>query len=355
MKDLIKSLLPAKFVTHIWNLKQLADQSLIRIFSNANLLNRAYYFFFNKNFSFENKTVLAGRKEYYRRLKDNDCNRYLLRRNIHRLEKGMIMVPRRDLFAEKYIHETVTQFERMSHSNKVDMSEARWANDVLESYFKMVSVTKVTSAAKVVFQKAQINLSNLNLNPTGLSIPVPSSDFTIDFDVSLIEQLILTRKSTRWFQEKRVPENLIQEILSVSTSAPSACNRQPYRVIALSDDDAIASVSKLASGTSGFSHQIPNLLVWIGDLSAYPYERDRHAIFIDSSLAAMQFMLLCRGHNLETCMLNWPEIRSRDHSVGKILKLKEYERVVFLMAVGFPKSEALVPFSQKKEGVVTFK
>jgi hypothetical protein len=37
------------------------------------------------------------------------------------------------------------------------------------------------------------------------------------------------------------------------------------------------------------------------------------------------------------------------------LKLKEYERVVFLMAVGFPKSEALVPFSQKKEGVVTFK
>ena len=355
MKRFVKRMLPVSLVTHIWHVKQWTDRVFVRLFLHAGFLSRAYYLFFNGGFSFENRTVMAGRHEYHRRLLHTDYNQALLRRNIHRLEKGMIMVPRRNLFGTKYIYETVVQFERLTLQRDFEVSEAKWANDVLAEYFTIVTGVPVISMAEVIFHRAQENIRHYSFDCGVLSVPSPASTFKIEVDVSTIEQLILSRKSTRWFEQRRVPERLIDTILGVSASAPSACNRQPYRVIALSEDESIASVAELASGTAGFFHQIPNLLVWIGDLSAYPFERDRHAIFIDSSLAAMQFMLLSRGHGLETCMLNWPEIKTRDEKVGEILGLKDYERVVFLMAVGFPRCEALVPFSQKKERVVTFR
>src|SRR5690606_5915785 len=66
----------------------------------------------------------------------------LLRRNTHRLEKGLLMRPRRSLFALDYIEETVefycglvtgTPVERLEQDD-----ELRWASDVLNQYFDVV-------------------------------------------------------------------------------------------------------------------------------------------------------------------------------------------------------------------------
>jgi hypothetical protein len=52
-----------------------------------------------------------------------------------------------------------------------------------------------------------------------------------------------------------------------------------------------SEVAATAMGTAGFSNNIPALIAVVGDLSAYPAERDRHVIYIDGGLATMQLML----------------------------------------------------------------
>ena len=58
-------------------------------------------------FNREQYAVLRGRREYYRNLKKARITHVELRRNIHRLEKGMSMRPRRPVFARDYIGETL--------------------------------------------------------------------------------------------------------------------------------------------------------------------------------------------------------------------------------------------------------
>lgn len=43
------------------------------------------------------------------------------------------------------------------------------------------------------------------------------------------------RRSIRKFQDKMIPEEVIEELLELSTKAPSGKNRQPWRFVVLQD------------------------------------------------------------------------------------------------------------------------
>jgi Nitroreductase family len=45
--------------------------------------------------------------------------------------------------------------------------------------------------------------------------------------------LILARISVRAYRTDPVPESLLQEVLEAARLAPSACNRQPFRVVVI--------------------------------------------------------------------------------------------------------------------------
>ena len=67
-----------------------------------------YYALCSSAFRREQETLLAGFRAYERSLQTGDTDTTaLLRRNTHRLEKGLTMIPRRDVFAVEYIEETV--------------------------------------------------------------------------------------------------------------------------------------------------------------------------------------------------------------------------------------------------------
>ena len=57
--------------------------------------------------------MLMGRYLYLKRLHEKSENVFLLRRNVHRLEKGLLMRPRRPVFGLKYIEELVNAYERL--------------------------------------------------------------------------------------------------------------------------------------------------------------------------------------------------------------------------------------------------
>ena len=59
-----------------------------------------------------------------------------------------------------------------------------------------------------------------------------------------------------------------------------------------------------------------------------------------------QFGLEVQG--LSSCCINWPDLESRERAIEKLLGLNIYQRVIMLIALGYPDDQAMVPYSQKK-------
>src|SRR5690606_37757702 len=111
----------------------------------------------------------------------------------------------------------------------------------------------------------------------------------------------------------------------LAVAAPTACNRVPYRFLVFDDPEQAQRVAKIAGGTTGYADNIPALAVLVGDLSAYVDERDRHLIYIDGSLATMNFLLGLQAQGLASCCINWPDVRRRERKMSELLGLRPYE------------------------------
>lgn len=354
MKSFLKKIIPLHLIDLIRPVKSALILKVAELASASRLLTDFYYSI-GSSFSNEHRAVLKGRLAYSESLKNIGKTCALLRRNTHRLEKGLIMRPRRSVFAEGFIQETVNCYEKAIKSQLLEEAEKKWATDVLDEYFKVVGSTKITDKAKKIYCQARGQLSeSLDLKTEFPSIDASYKPYAyknlpkapISYDE--LKQLFIRRRSVRWYQEKPVPVDLVKKAANIASFAPSACNRQPYRFLFCNEKEKAVAIAKCAGGTTGFAENLPAIIAIVGDLSAYSYERDRHLIYIDGSLAAMQLMLAIETLGLSTCSINWPEVDASERKIRKIIKLKDYERVVMLLAVGYADTTGGIPYSQKK-------
>lgn len=257
------------------------------------------------------------------------------------------MRPRRSLFALDYIEEAVTDYCMLANDPAVsgqNTVELAWARDVLQSYFSAVGDDPSVERARQLLDRAPHVPSEATCipNPRGVESDPPVS-------YEQLRALAVRRRSVRWYLRKPVPRELIDRALDVAALAPSACNRQPFEFRIFDDAQWISKLNGIPLGTTGFKEGFPMLVVLVGHLWAYPKERDRHLIYIDGSLAAMSFMFALESLGLSSCPINWPDERTQEKMITRILDLEPDERVIMLISVGFADPAGGVPFSAKKE------
>ncbi|QYJ74046.1 nitroreductase family protein [Shewanella sp. FJAT-52076] len=343
MKALLRRLLGEDTRRTLRSMFNRIDMCLLQWFASAPLkpFANVFYGVLNGEFSREHRAVIAGRKAYQASHGLRSGSAPMLRRNIHRIEKGLSMSPRRSVFAEDYIQETVSIYLDAIQNGAICKEELGWARDVLSRYFQIVEPTSVVANARLHFSE-QESKSATKVPYTSEERQGPQVDF-VHF-MALCRQ----RRSVRWYQPKPVPDNLIDQAIGAASQAPSACNRQAFRFFVANDANLAPRIAAMAGGTAGFSDNIPCVLVVVGDLSAYAAERDRHLIYIDGALASMQLMLALETLGLASCPINWPDLEVPEAKMAKRLGLAEYERPVMLISVGYALETGMIPFSQKK-------
>lgn len=294
----------------------------------------------------EQRAVMAGKNHYYKNLnRHNSRSMVGLRRNIHRLEKALIMKPRRDVFAKDYIMETVEWYSRVvksSNNDDFDQSELAWAQNVLAEYFSIVKPHGEIGKAYIIFQSIDFNPKVIDQKPF---MRVKSKN------LPSYEQLLTLseyRRSVRWFKKKKVNRKFIDNALLVARQSPTACNRMPYEFRIFDDPELVKKVANIPFGTGGYADNIPIIAVVVGKLDSYFSERDRHAIYVDSSLATMGFVYALETQDISTCLINWPDFEPLERKMQKLLKLRYDERPIMLIAIGYADEEP-VPRSAKKE------
>ena len=335
-----KHLKASKRIFQIWFRKKCSKNSLFS----------SFYYLIKNNLRIEHQAVLAGISAFENN--EETSIKSNLRRNIHRIEKGLIARPQKATFATEYILETIISFK-----NEVDKSDdfesMVWAENVLNTYFSRVQKDELIMKAEEEFMKIKKALPQYYKEN---KIPYRSdqrvkSNITYDKFLLLAQQ----RRSVRYYRDTPVPHELIEKAMRVALLAPSACNRQPYKFRVIDQPDILRNVTTIPLGTKTYATNIPMMIFVIGDQSYYSDERDRHLIYIDSSLATMSFVFALETLGLSSCIINWPDIKKKEILLSSILGLKTYERCVLCISVGFALEEGEIPYSQKKSLSTTIK
>ncbi|MEY2746163.1 MAG: hypothetical protein RL112_1205 [Planctomycetota bacterium] len=299
----------------------------------------------------ERQATLAGLAEFQRLKTACAGTSPLLRRNVHRLEKGLCMPVRRAVFGVEYIDDTVALYARLAAQPEADATEVQWASDVLARYFAVVDVADPRIAP------AHAAWSAIPRRPTGAPEHAPYPERELPNYVGAhgapvgypsFLALVRARRSQRWFQDKPVAPEDLEAAVAAALQAPSACNRQPFTFHCALRRDLIRDMAALPLGTAGFGADLPALACVVGDLSMYAEPRDRHLVHIDSSLAAMQFMLALTTLGLGSVPINWPDLPDNHEAMRRLLGLAPHQVPIMLIGVGHPKPDAMIPYSGKR-------
>jgi nitroreductase len=348
IKRFVKRWLKPEQVKQLRNFKDVIQSRIYSILTKSKRLSSLYWGLFSTSFTNEHYGIVWGITKYARELNRPQETQYLLRRNIHRLEKGLLMRSRRDVFALDYIEETVERYAQIvinTCSENIVVKELQWAHDVLTQYFSVVTAHPVIDKARARFQSLPfVSSSEATCVPYKRNLDSPSP---VTYDDLLT--LSRRRRSVRWYLPQPVPRELIDKAIAVAALAPSACNRQPFEFRIFDEPTLVQQISLLPGGTTGFYENFPVIAVLVGKLSAYFTPMDRHLIYIDASLAAMAFMYALETLGLSSCAINWHDEEAREKKMARLLELSPDERVVMLMSLGYPDPEGMVASSQKKE------
>ena len=79
-------------------------------------------------------------------------------------------------------------------------------------------------------------------------------------------EAIRTRRSIRQYQDKPVPQDLVQQVLTAAMSAPSACNAQPWQFVVIRDRKILKEVPRL-NPYAAMAEHAPLAILVCGDLS----------------------------------------------------------------------------------------
>ncbi len=336
----------------LYNLKiKIQDNYLIPWMRKHPKLADLYYFLFSSDFSREHQKVMQGKYKHLQALRQNRPNAFHLRREVHRLEKGLVMRDRRPVFALDFIKDVVKNYHILKKEDAdrdIDQDLLNWASSVIQKYFEAVdSENPTVKEAKRMFYQTEGPYPKLN--GALKSYPYIRRDAAqSDIGFEDFYQLAKKRRSVRWFQDKPVPRELVEKAMLAAAQSPSACNRQPFQFKVFDQKDLKDQVGSIPMGIRGIYPNVPTFAVVVGRLSAYLAERDRHVIYIDGGLASMSFMLALETLGLSSFPINWPDIESLEQKMENLLQLEADERPMMLIGIGYADEEGGIPFSQKK-------
>jgi nitroreductase len=349
MKGFLKKYLPESIVVYlartIDNFKYWKKGFLKRnpIFIAPSLL-------INSNYRREYRAFLEGAYLYEKSLKESKANIHYLRRNVHRLEKGMLMRPRREEFGMRFILGTTKAFRSLLQEKSMEKnlpSELQWSYDVLNEYFSIVKSSKSEFLkAEKIFGECKDSYGK-NENPRTKELPYINKKMSL---ISYEDLLLLSqhRKSTRWYSDKPVNRTDIEKALGIALSAPSSCNRQPFKYYIATEKNKVKDIAKIPAGTVGWFDNIPAIAVLVGRQRAFYDIANRHSIYVDGTLSVMPFIYALETLGLSSCIINWSDDGKREKEMIKQLNLDKDEKVVLSIAIGYADSEGKVAYSKRK-------
>lgn len=234
-----------------------------------------------------------------------------LRMFCHMLDKGM-----NNIHFEKghsmSVYKSAVELRNQLDSTYNDDLAFQWVDEIIER-----------------FEKAQLEgkPALVSRNPVSYT-EQQVADYT---------SFIRNRTSCRNFLEKRIPSDVIEDIVKIAIDAPNGCCRQVVRYYITQDKDKIKQVVPHVAGITNFSNI--QCLVCVAAETSYYELIDKNLQFVDASLSAENFILGASLYGVYGTMCNFFHATEQDISICKqIFEVGETEDIVMFIAMGYPTS-----------------
>jgi len=147
---------------------------------------------------------------------------------------------------------------------------------------------------------------------------------------STILGLIKTRRSTRKFAERPIPENDLHQILEAGRWAPSGANVQPWRFVVVTRRDTLKAIAEACYHSAFKSRHVGEasvLVVICADPNA-----GTPTYALDCAIAGTNMTLMAHALGIGSC---W--IGAFEHDTLKtILNIPDGIEIIVLIAFGYP-------------------
>lgn len=143
---------------------------------------------------------------------------------------------------------------------------------------------------------------------------------------------IFNRRSIRKYTDKKISDELIEQILRAAMAAPSAGNEQPWHFIIIDDRDVLNEIPKFHPYAQ-MLREASCAIVVCGDLDLERYK----GYWVQDCSAAMENMLImAQDLGLGAVWLGVYPMEDRVKALKELLDLPESVMPLSIMSIGYP-------------------
>lgn len=270
-------------------------------------------------------------------------------RNVHSIEKGLVIANPRMGFGHKKQESMLKEIELLKNSESEYHQETiKMAVDVLNEYIKFHTEKDFSDEFILKMNEYLKNYESINQNTSLFGGTKTISKAEMNFDINEIEKFFNTRHSIRDFDDSEVNLKIIEKAIKLAQRAPSACNRQAVRYYVFGKDK-LENMKDWLEGMGGFEDSANKYILITAKLSSYR-ETEEYQYIVSSSIYAAYLSLTLHLYGLGSCFIQRPVVYSKKWDIlRKKWNIPEDEQIICLFAVGNLKQTYKVPISHRLE------
>ena len=177
-----------------------------------------------------------------------------------------------------------------------------------------------------------------------ITISVPNQTGNMNY-----EELVLNRHSIRHFSQKPLDMDLLKSAINLAQFTPSACNRQGWRTIIITDKSKMEEILANQNGNSGFGQEFDKILVITADLRAQQKEREIFQAFIDGGMYAESVINALYYKGIGSVPLSASLTKEQERNIRKIIRISDAEVLILFVGIGnYPEENFLAARSERE-------
>ena len=277
------------------------------------------------------------------KLKSKSNYRAFLTKQYHILEKGLSLPKPRQNFGKQKIEILLKTTKEYIKKYDNDELTLLIKNCLIEYKNSNPKLSEVYPSLSSEIDEFILNHKYKNVGGTKIIDILKVNQATaIDF-----AQFVETRTSVRNFLDSKINYEDIKEAVSIARHAPSVCNRQAWKLHYYEEKSIMKELLVLQAGNSGFTNSIKGLFIVTSDTSQFT-KLEGNQVFTDGGLFSMNFILALHSKRIGSCCLNTCVPYTTEKRIKKIAGIKENERLIMMIGIGYLKDEFKTAYSQKK-------
>jgi hypothetical protein len=162
---------------------------------------------------------------------------------------------------------------------------------------------------------------------------------------------IKTRRSIREYVDKPVEDEVIDKIAGVLDWSPTSCNRQPARVYAANNPEAVRKCVTLHRGAACFTDiYAPLYLLFCADSRLYEMPVEMALPYVDVGLGVQNCVLVAHSLGISLTLLTCASLGVREErNLREMFRIPQHFQIIISAVGGYVDSGAEVPARKHKE------